>query len=68
MAGVKQFDLMQDKPKLDMPTLNFIWDRIMRKDMSTQPRNEFGRQRKQERAEILHLIQEFALLENVRDL
>ena len=27
---MENFDLMKDKPKLDIPTLNYVWDRLWR--------------------------------------
>lgn len=47
MGNVVKFDLMRDKPKLDLPTLNFMWDELWRFHSLATTKNEKGRMRKQ---------------------
>ena len=60
MSTVKSFDLMKEKPSLDIPTLNFVWDWIWRKDFISKPTNERSRGAAQEREKMLQLLQWFA--------
>lgn len=34
-----KMDLLKDKPKIDVPTLNWVWDRLWRRHACMKPRN-----------------------------
>lgn len=36
---MNEFDLMKEKPVLDIPTLNFIWDMLKRSNLCNQRKN-----------------------------
>jgi len=57
---MKMFDLMKAKPTLDIPTLNWLWDRLWRLNTSTRATNAEGRARRLEREAILKMIQDEA--------
>jgi hypothetical protein len=55
-----EFDLMGEKPKLDIPTLNFIWDELWRLDFVDKPKNEHKRGEHAARLKIMERLQELA--------
>ena len=60
MAKAKYFDLMDAKPRIDIPTLNYVWDLIWRMNAVRKPKNVKERARQWEREEILQLLQDMA--------
>jgi hypothetical protein len=54
------FDLMKDKPKLDIPTLNYVWDWIWRMNAVNKATNEHKRGEQAARANILQLLEYMA--------
>ena len=54
------FDLMKNKPALDIPTLNFVWDTLWRSNAANKPINAEQRARSSERAGIMRRLQELA--------
>lgn len=54
--GIK-FDLMKEKPQLDIPTLNWAWDWIWRRNSLIKPTNERKRGQKQEMEYISGLLE-----------
>ena len=38
-AGSMKLDLMKEKPAIDVPTLNWVWDRLWRRHACMKPRN-----------------------------
>jgi len=57
-----KLDLMNDKPVLDIPTLNFIWDRLWRHNacMNIGRMNDDKRSRSAELIATLRILQEMA--------
>lgn len=51
---------MREKPKLDIPTLNFIWDELWRLDFVDKPTNERKRGEHTARLKIMERLQELA--------
>lgn len=37
--GSMKLDLMKEKPAIDVPTLNWVWDRLWRRHACMKPRN-----------------------------
>lgn len=54
------FDLMLNKPKLDIPTLNFVWDTIWRMNAVRDATNERKRCERSARAGILQMLEDMA--------
>ena len=48
-----KFDLMREKPKLDIPTLNWVWDELWRRNHAAPAKNIDGRIRQDERAALM---------------
>jgi hypothetical protein len=60
MPKGKYFDLMKEKPSLDIPTLNYVWDWVWRMNAVQTPKNANQRARQGEREYILQLLQDMA--------
>ena len=60
MNNEKRFDLVKEKPSLDIPTLNYVWDWIWRMNAVDKPTNADGRSRLRERERFLKIIQDMA--------
>jgi hypothetical protein len=43
-----KFDLMKDKPRVDVPTLNWVWDTLWRRHACMKPKNATMRTRMRE--------------------
>ena len=54
------FDLMRDKPKLDILTLNYVWDAIWRMNTVSEATNERKRGEQTARANILQMLEYMA--------
>jgi len=55
-----KLDLMKEKPTLDIPTLNWLWDRLWRLQASIRATNAESRTRRWEREAMLKMIQDEA--------
>lgn len=60
MNSGERFDLVKDKPALDIPTLNYVWDWVWRMNAVDKPKNEDGRSRQRERERFLKTLQDMA--------
>jgi hypothetical protein len=60
-----KFDLMRDKPELDIPTLNYIWDRLWRHNacVNIGRINDDKRSRSAELIATLRILEEMASAE-----
>ena len=54
------FDLLREKPVLDIPTLNYVWDWVWRMNALDKPTNANGRSRLGERERFLRALQDMA--------
>ena len=52
-----KFDLMKDKPALDIPTLNYVWDMLWRRNRASNPKNAYERASKDEQERILKMLE-----------
>lgn len=55
-----KFDLMHEKPVIDIPTINYIWDALWRINFCVKPTNADLRARHSERERIMEQLQEMA--------
>ena len=55
-----KFDLMKEKPELDTPTLNYVWDYLWRKNACNRGENADRRSRALEQQSIMLMLQELA--------
>ncbi|MCK9569039.1 hypothetical protein M0R72_08865 [Candidatus Pacearchaeota archaeon] len=51
------FDLMKDKPALDVPTLNWVWDSLWRRRQSNFQKNEEQRIRAREDDALMVIVE-----------
>jgi hypothetical protein len=52
-----KFDLLKDKPELDIPTLNYVWDMLWRRNAANSRKNTEQRIRCNEREYIMKMIE-----------
>ena len=55
-----KFDLMKEKPALDIPTLNYVWDYLWRMNACNSRKNNEQRIRASEQESIMKMVQYFA--------
>ena len=62
------FDLMKDKPHLDIPTLNWLWDSLWRCNAANRPANAAQRAVRGERERVLKMLEAEAQAQTAADL
>ena len=55
-----KFDLMREKPELDIPTLNWVWDELWRRNTAAPAKNIGDRIRQDERAALMGRLLDMA--------